>query len=308
VTALATDITAAAGFRRRSWSWLTPWALLAPGLLLIVAIIIVPLIAGVTYAFRDLSMDNPFAEGDFIGLANFAHVFSDARLPRVIGNTVRWTLTTLVLQVVLGLSLALLLNGGGVWPRRLQPLLFVPWAVPSILVGLFFKLLVNPTTSFLPGWLVAVHLIGNPSDLLADPDTAMWGPIAAYVWVGIPFFAITSLAALKSIPRDLYDAMATDGASAYDQFQSITLPLIAPTLLIAVLLRSAWIANVGDFVWVMTQGGPAGSTQILPTFVFAAAFVDLDQGYAAALAALQAVSLFAYAAFVLGLRRRLQGG
>ena len=83
-------MTAAAGFRRRSWSWLTPWALLAPTFLLIGAIVVVPLFAGVTYAFRDLSMNNnPFAEGDFIGLTNFAHVFSDERLPRVIGNTVR---------------------------------------------------------------------------------------------------------------------------------------------------------------------------------------------------------------------------
>jgi multiple sugar transport system permease protein len=283
------------------------WVLLAPALLLIGVIVVVPLIAGLAYAFRDLSMNNPFSEGDFNGWANFAHVFSDPRLPRVIGNTVRWTLTTLLLQLFLGLWLALLLNRGGKWTPRVQPLLFLPWAVPSILVGLFFKLLINPSTSFLPGWLVALHVIGDASDIMADPDAAMWGPIAAYVWVGIPFFAITCLAALKSIPRDLYEAMATDGASAFDQFQSITLPLIAPTLLIAILLRSAWIANLGDFVWVMTQGGPAGATQILPTFVFTAAFIDLDQGYAAALAALQAIALFAYAAVVLGLRRRLRG-
>ena len=134
----------------------------------------------------------------------------------------------------------------------------------------------------------------------------MWGPIAAYVWVGIPFFAITSLAALKSIPPELYEAMAIDGGSPRDLFWSITLPLIAPTLLIAMLLRSAWIANLGDFVWVMTQGGPAGATQILPTFLFAAAFVDLDQGYAAALGVLQAMALFAYACLVLRLRQRLR--
>src|SRR5262249_39338779 len=152
----------------------------------------------------------------------------------------------------------------------------------------------NPTTSFLPNWLVALHLIKEPSDLMADPGVALWGPIAAYVWVGIPFFAITSLAALKAIPRDLYEAMAVDGGSPADQFWSVTLPLIAPTLVIALLLRSAWIANLGDFVWAMTQGGPAGATQILPTFVFANAFVDLDQGYASALGVLQAVALFAY--------------
>lgn len=307
MTAFPTDTIAIAGPRRRSSLRLAPWAFLAPALVLIAGMIVVPLVAGVTYAFRDLSMDNPFAAGDFIGLANFARIFHDPALPHVIGNTIWWTLVTLLLQFVLGFVLALMLNGGGGAVRHLQPLLFVPWAVPSILVGLFFKLLINPTTSFLPGWLVGLHVIGQPSDLMADPRLAMWGPIAAYVWVGIPFFAITSLAALKAIPQELYEALAIDGASRFDRFSSITLPLIAPTLLIAVLLRSAWIANLGDFVWVMTQGGPAGATQILPTYVFATAFVDLDQGYAAALGVLQAGSLLAYAYVVLRLRRRLRG-
>ena len=292
--------------RWRSWSQFTPWALVAPALILIGVMICVPMIAGAVYAFRDLSIDNPFSEGEFVGLANFGRIFHDAKLPQVIGNTLWWTLITLLLQFLFGFSLALILNGGGRMVQRLQPLLFVPWAVPSILVGLFFKLLINPTTSFVPGWLVALHLIGQPSDLMADPKMAMWGPIAAYVWVGVPFFAITSLAAMKAIPQELYDAMAVDGGGASDLFWSITLPLILPTLVIAALLRSAWIANLGDFVWVMTQGGPAGATQILPTFVYATAFIDLDQGYASALGVLQAASLLAYAYIVLRLRQRLR--
>src|SRR5262249_22680328 len=134
VSLQAASLTSAtAGIRRRSPSWLTPWALLAPALILIAAMTVVPLIAGVGYALRDLSMDNPFSEGEFIGLANFARVFADGRLPHVIGNTIWWTLVTLALQFVLGFSLALLLNDGGRVAQRLQPLLFVPWAVPSIL-------------------------------------------------------------------------------------------------------------------------------------------------------------------------------
>ena len=111
MTAHPTAPIAAAGLRRRSWPWLMPWIFLAPGLVLTGGMILVPLIAGVTYAFRDLSMNNPFVEGDFIGFANFEHVLGDPRLPRVVANTLWWTLVTLLLQFLLGLSLALMLNG-----------------------------------------------------------------------------------------------------------------------------------------------------------------------------------------------------
>ena len=124
----------------------------------------------------------------------------------------------------------------------------------------------------------------------------MWGPIIANVWWGIPFFAITLLAALQSIPRDLYEAASIDGANAFQRFRSITLPFLAPTIAITMLLRTVWIANFADLIVVMTNGGPADRTQIVASYIFTQAFRRLDFGYASAIArraAAPAAGLFA---------------
>ena len=112
----------------------------------------------------------------------------------------------------------------------------------------------------------------------------MWGPIIANVWWGIPFFAITLLAALQAIPRDLYEAASIDGANAFQRFWSITLPFLAPTIAITILLRTVWISNFADLIIVMTNGGPADRTQIVASYIFTQAFRRLDFGYASAIA------------------------
>lgn len=285
-----------------------PWLLLAPALLLVFGVLMVPLSVGVSYAFRAMSMDNVFNDSPFAGLDNFRAMVADPHLGVVLRNTLHWTITSLVFQCGLGFGLALLLRHSGSGGRRLQALLFLPWAIPSVLIGLVWKMLFSPYTSPLPHWLAAVGLLPSAMDILASPDLAMLGPIVANVWFGIPFFAITLLAALQAIPEDLYEAAALDGATALQSFGRITLPLVMPTLMISVLLRSVWIVNFGDLVWIMTQGGPAGATQILPTYLFTTAFTDLNEGYASALAVAQLLLLLVYAATVLRLRQRLGAG
>jgi multiple sugar transport system permease protein len=134
----------------------------------------------------------------------------------------------------------------------------------------------------------------------------LWGPIAANVWWGVPFFAITLLAALQAIPDEMYEAAAIDGAGAWGRFRHVTLPYLTPTIVITLLLRTIWIANFGDLVWVMTGGGPANSTQILPTYIFTMAFRKLDFGYASALAMVLLALLFVYAMLLLQARKRLR--
>lgn len=285
-----------------------PWLLLAPALLLVGGVLLVPLGVGVSYAFRAMSMDNLFGESGFSGLENFRTLVADPKLGGVLHNTLTWTLWSLFFQCVLGFGLALLLRHSGARARRLQALLFLPWAIPSVLIGLVWKMLFSPYTSPLPQWLAQWGLLPSAIDILANPEWAMWGPVVANVWFGIPFFAITLLAALQAISEDVYEAAALDGANAWQRFVRITLPLVLPTLMVTVMLRSVWIVNFGDLVWIMTQGGPAGATQILPTYLFATAFTDLNEGYASALAVAQLLLLLVYAATVLHLRRRIMAG
>lgn len=292
------------GLSRRRRLALEPWLYAAPAIVLIATIMLLPLVIGISYAFRDIILLNPFS-GGFVGLDHFRELRSDASFWNALHNTLVWTVVSVVLQFLFGLFLALLLNRPFPGRSIVQALVFLPWAVPSFLSGLNWAWLFNPLVGPLPHWAVALGLADTPQNILSSPDYALWGPVTANVWWGIPFFAITLLAALQSIPKDIYEAAEIDGASVFQRFFSITLPFLAPTIAITVMLRAVWIANAADLIWVMTRGGPADSTQIVATYIFAQAFQRLDFGYASAIATLLLVLLLAYALSVMALRQLL---
>jgi multiple sugar transport system permease protein len=279
-----------------------PYLYIAPVLLLIVAVMLVPLSVGLSYAFRDIELLDPFS-GGFIGLEHFRELAMDRSFRASLVHTLVWTGASVSLQFILGLVLALLLNREFPGRRLVQALVFLPWAVPTFLVGLDWAWLFNPVVGPLPGWLLALKLTHDSNNLLADPATALIGPIVAAIWWGVPFFAITCLAALQSIPKDLYEAATIDGAGVFKQFRSITLPLLAPTIAITILLRTVWVANFADLIVVMTNGGPADATQTVASYIFTAAFRRLDFGYASAIATVLLLLLFIYALAILSLRR-----
>ncbi|WP_114365244.1 carbohydrate ABC transporter permease [Ciceribacter lividus] len=281
-----------------------PYLYSAPALVLIVAVMLVPLALGISYAFRDIQLLNPFS-GGFIGLDHFRALGRDQDFYRALKNTLWWTGASVALQFVFGLILALLLDKPFYGRGLAQALVFLPWAVPSFLAGLNWAWLFNPVIGPLPQWLYALGVLAEPNNILADPALAMWGPIAANVWWGIPFFAITLLAALQAIPRDLYEAAAIDGAGPVQRFLSITLPFLAPTIAITVLLRTVWVSNFADLIIVMTNGGPADRTQIVASYIFTQAFKRLDFGYASAIALVLLVLLLAYSMLIVLLRQSL---
>jgi multiple sugar transport system permease protein len=286
---------------RRSFE---PYLYSSPAVILIVAVMLVPLALGISYAFRDVKLLDPFS-GGFVGLAHFRELLNDRHFLRALSNTLWWTFGSLIFQFLLGFLLALILNRSFAGKRIAQALVFLPWAMPTFLSGLNWAWLFNPVVGPLPHWLYAIGILSAPENILADPDTAMWGPIVANIWYGIPFFAITLLAALQSIPNDLYEAAAIDGASEAQQFRSITLPFLAPTIAITLMLRTVWIANFADLIVVMTNGGPADSTQIVASYIFTHAFRRLDFGYASAIATVLLVLLLLYSLAILALRRLL---
>ena len=300
MTALAEDIglLQRQADRRR---FIEPWLYLSPALILIFTVLIVPLIIGISYSFRKFSAFH----SEYAGLDQYRAMLGDSVLHGALINTAWWTVASLVLQFFLGLGLALLLNRPFHGRRLVQGLVFLPWAVPIFLTGLTWAWLFNPLIGPLPHIFHAIGLQAEPVTILADPATAMWGPIIANVWFGIPFFAITLLAARKAIPSELYEAAAIDGASPWQQFTKVTLPFLAPTIAITVMLRTVWIATFADLIYVMTAGGPAGSTNTIATYIYVSAFKSLDKGYASAIAVLLLVLLIAYALIVIQMRRTL---
>ena len=291
-------------FTRRLANAIEPYLYSAPALILIIAVMLVPLILGVSYAFRDIQLLNPFS-GGYVGMAHFRELAGDKAFFGALTNTLWWTGASVGLQFLFGLILALLLREPFKGRGIVQALVFLPWAVPTFLAGLNWSWLFNPVIGPIPHWLFALGLMDEPRNILSDPQLAMWGPIAANVWWGIPFFAITLLAALQAIPRDLYEAAEIDGAGPAQQFLSITMPFLAPTIAITVLLRTVWVANFADLIVVMTNGGPADRTQIVSSYIFTIAFKRLDFGYASAVALVLLVLLLIYALLLVVLRQTL---
>ncbi|MET2826528.1 carbohydrate ABC transporter permease [Mesorhizobium shangrilense] len=298
------EIRSAGASRRKrlSYAAVEPWLYLSPAIVLLIVVLVVPLIIGISYSFRKFSA----FKSEFVGLGQYHAMLSDAVLGQALVNTLWWTVASLFFQFFLGLGLALLLDKPFIGRKLVQAVVFLPWAVPSFLSGLTWAWLFNPIIGPLPHWLFVLGLRSDPStSILSDPATAMWGPIIANIWFGIPFFAITLLAALKSIPAELHEAAAIDGASPWQRFSKVTLPFLAPTIVITVMLRTIWIATFADLIFVMTGGGPAGSTNTVPVYVYVSAFKSLDKGYASAVAVLLLALLIVYAIALIGIRRSL---
>ncbi|MCT7664417.1 carbohydrate ABC transporter permease [Shinella kummerowiae] len=295
---------AAKPLRKRIADASEPYLYSAPALILIITVMLVPLVLGISYAFRDIQLLNPFS-GGFVGLDHFRALSEDQAFFRALRNTLWWTGASVFLQFFFGLILALLLDKPFAGRGLAQALVFLPWAVPSFLAGLNWAWLFNPVIGPLPHWMYALGIMDAPNNILSDPHLAMWGPIVANVWWGIPFFAITLLAALQAIPRDLYEAASIDGAGPVQRFLSITLPFLAPTIAITILLRTVWISNFADLIVVMTNGGPADRTQIVASYIFTQAFKRLDFGYASAIALVLLVLLLAYSMLIVVLRQTL---
>jgi len=294
------------GWRYRLGLVAEPYIYLTPALVAILLVMFVPLIVGLSYAFRDVQILKPFSEG-WVGLSHFEKLLFDDRVfYRALANTAWWTGASVILQFFMGLGLALLLNRDFLGKRVVQAVVFLPWAVPIFLSGLTWAWLFNPVIGPLPHWLFALGLLEEPYNILGNPGVAMWGPIIANTWFGIPFFAITLLAALQAIPNEMYEAAAIDGASRWQSFLHVTLPYLAPMIAITVLLRTIWISNFADLIIVMTNGGPANTTQILPSYIFTTAYRGLDFGYASAIAMALLVLLVIYATILYRMRAQLR--
>ncbi len=281
-----------------------PFLYLSPAIILIGAVMMVPLIIGISYSFQSIELLNPFNTG-WVGLENYGDLWGDRKFWVALENTFFWTFWSITFQFLLGLGLAMLLNTKFHGKRLFQALVFLPWAVPTFLSALTWAWLFNPIIGPLPHWLAALGILSEPYNILGDPALAMWGPITANIWFGVPFFAITLLAALQSIPGELYEAAEIDGATPWQSFTKITLPFLAPMIAITIMLRTIWIANFADLIFVMTGGGPANATQILSTYIFTTAFRKLDFGYASTIAVALLAILLVYAVLLLWLRKKL---
>jgi multiple sugar transport system permease protein len=263
-------------------SGLESLALLIPALVPILLLSVAPLVRGIYLGFTD-SRAGFGATTHFIGLDNFRALIHDSLFVNSFKIGLIWAGSVTAIQFVLALGLALLLSQPlrARWLAR--SLALVPWAMPSVIVAIMWKLFFQPQAGILNEALYRAHLPGSNIDWLSDFTWALPAVILVGVWAGMPQTTIALLAGVQSVSEDMHEAAAVDGASAWQRFRTITLPQMRPVIIAITTLDLIWNLNSFGFVWVLTQGGPGHSTELPALFAYNEAFKYGQFGYASAL-------------------------
>ena len=240
-----------------------------------------PLGLGFWLGLTDTLIGRP---GRFIGLANFVSLAHDTVFWLVVFNTTLYTIVASLFKFFLGLYLALLLNRRLPLKSLFRAIVLLPFVVPTVLSAIAFWWLYDPQFSIISWSLVKLGVISRFIDFLGDPWNARWSVIAANVWRGIPFIAITMLAGLQTIPPALYEAATLDGANAWQRFRFVTLPMLSP--IIAVAMTFSVLMTFADFqlIYAITRGGPINATHLMATLSFERAITGGHLGEGAAIA------------------------
>lgn len=267
--------------RRVRWTRaLGPYLWVLPALLLYTIFKLVPLVAGLWIAL--LRWDG-IEEPRFIGLQNFTRIFSDVNLIGALWNNVQYAFGTVIGKIVLSLLLALLLNQALRGRDFYRTALFMPVVMSFVVVGILWSWIFNNQFGLLNNLLRAVGLNALALDWLGNPKIALWSLMMVDIWKWYGFHMVIFLAGLQTIPIEFYDAARVDGASRWQQFVSVTLPLLRPIMAVNVTLSLMGALNVFDIPYVMTEGGPANSTNVLALHIYLQAFKFNRIGYGTAL-------------------------
>lgn len=299
MTALAS--AAPAGSRRSDRT--TIYLLLLPSLVPIVILSLFPLLRGMYLGFTDARAGRN-VDTTFTGFDNYRELLKDDLFWGSFRVGLVWAVGVTVLQFVLALGLALLLNERLKFRGLARVMALVPWAMPPVVVGILWRLVYHPDAGLLNEALFRVGADGLRTNWLGDFATALPAVILVGVWAGMPQTTVVLLAGLQGVPKELHEAAAVDGATSWQRFRSITLPGLAPVIVAITSLDFIWNFNSFGLVYVLTQGGPGGKTMLPMLFAYEEAFRYGNYGYAAALGNVMVLIIIALLAIYL--RRRLR--
>ncbi len=241
------------------------YLLVAPAILLICGLVAYPFLFAIWVSFTDMVVGSV---GNFVGFKNFEYLAGTATFYSAIWNTIVIVLVSDVLKLGIGLGLALLVHqnlpGRGIF----RSFLMLPWAMPAFVAFLTWRVLYQPIGGGINLILTQTGLYSEVVDFLGSRSTAMGSVIVASVWRGFPFWFISILAALQSVPKELYEAAIVDGATTWQRFWHVTIPSLMPVIIVTTLLSSIWTANGFEHVWLLTAGGPSDATMVFPVLAY----------------------------------------
>ncbi|AOL34886.1 carbohydrate ABC transporter permease [Geobacillus thermoleovorans] len=223
-------------------------------------------------------------EPNFVGLKHYKDSFSDMRLWKALWNTTFFTVVSVAIELVLGLGIALLINKAFFGRGVVRATILIPWAIPTAVSALMWKFLYDGQNGIVAHYFETIGLVDRMGDLLTTEAGAMFAVIFADVWKTTPYMALLLLAGLQTIPSSLYEAASIDGATKWQQFTQITLPLLKSSILVALLFRTLDAFRVFDLIYVLTGGGPANSTETISILAYKVMFSQTNFGAGSALA------------------------
>lgn len=278
--------------------------LILPAVAFVALIVLLPMAQVLLLSFSSQrTMSQPFS---FAGLSQYEQLVADPAFIASVVRTVVWVVANAVVQTVLALGVALLLNRAFFGRDFVRSWIILPWIVPAAVIAILWKWILDATVGVLNNVLIAAGIVHTPFIFLSSPSLAFPTLVFLNSWRLFPFMALIVLAALQGIPEEEYEAARVDGASHWAAFRAVTWPYLGPPLTILGLVGTLWAANLFDLIWLLTKGGPVETTTTAPIFIYQRAFNDFNIASAAAASVLFLLLLAAFAVvFVVKQRRQL---
>lgn len=244
----------------------TRWLFVLPAIIVVGALFIYPIFSSIFYSFTNKNLIRP--SYSFVGIENYISVLKDPSFWNAFLNSIKWTVLSLLGQLIVGFTAALALNRVKHLKGAYKTLLIIPWAFPSIVIAFSWTWILNGVYGILPNLLVDWGICDTPPQFLTQKTIAFIVLVLINIWFGAPMIMVNVLSALQTVPQDQYEAAKIDGASTLRAFLHITVPHIKLVMGLLVVLRTVWIFNNFDLIYLITGGGPAGSTQTVPVYAY----------------------------------------
>ncbi|WP_400246676.1 carbohydrate ABC transporter permease [Niallia sp. JL1B1071] len=270
---------------------------MGPAIIFMVFLIGIPLVQVIWDSFHAKSLTNPNLDG-FVGLENFKKVLSDQLFMNNLKNTVVWTILSVFGELLLGVTVGIALNQKIKGRVAFRSMIIIPWIVPIAVAGLTWTWMLNPDYGILNYLFVKLGLIDKSIYWLGDTETALLTVTFINIWRTFPYWVISILAGLQSIPEDLYEASAMDGANIFYRFFHVTLPGLKNVITTLIFMHIVWTSVNFDFIWITTEGGPNYSSETLPIMIYRFAMKSYDIGKSSALSVIMIFILLLLFAFI----------
>ncbi|MBL8600185.1 MAG: sugar ABC transporter permease [Devosia sp.] len=273
-----------------------------PAMLVVVALLLYPVLSSIFFSFTNRNLLKTVYA--FVGAQNFLSVLNSRDFWNAFFTSIKWTAGSVLGQLVVGLLAALALERVPRFSGLYRTLLVIPWAFPAIVIAFSWRWILNDVYGFLPNLLSAFRITNGNVSFLADPQLVFAVALAINIWFGAPLFMINILAALKTVPRDQYEAAMIDGANLGQRFWYITVPHVRRVIGLLLILRTIWVFNNFELLFLITGGGPAGLTTTLPIHAYRTGWGLRQLGMASAITVLLLIFLLVAAALAFKLVSR----